>query len=193
MTDTYPESLNCDIHTHYCIAKADTGASNHYWMKKNGNVLKNVTLAPGPSVQLPNSELIHSTARGEIPLPKELSQDAKNTMILPKLTSSNLISLGQLCDDDCEIILNKNIMKAMKNNKVILEGYRNKKDGLWDIPITKTGITTKCCIPPKSHSSLYPARTSNSPIADKINRKNKANHCIPRHLQQLSELATSSY
>ena len=63
MTDTYPESLNCDIHTHYYTAKADTGASNHYWMKKDGNVLQNVTLAPGPSVQLPNSELIHSTAR----------------------------------------------------------------------------------------------------------------------------------
>ena len=119
MTDVYPENLNCDLHTRYCIAKADTGASNHYWMKKNGNVLKNVTLAPGPSVQLPNSELIHSTARGEIPLPKELSQDAKETMILPKLTSSNLISLGQLCDDDCEIILNKDIMKAIKNNKVM--------------------------------------------------------------------------
>ena len=72
MTDTYPESLNCDIHTHYCIAKADTGASNHYWMKKDRNVLKNVTLAPGPSVQLPNSELIHSTARGEITFPQRI-------------------------------------------------------------------------------------------------------------------------
>ena len=46
---------------------------------------------------------------------------------------------------------------------------------------------------PNSHSSLYPARTYNSPTTDKINHKNKANHCIPAHLQHLSELATSSY
>ena len=53
MTDTYPESLNCDIHTHYCIAKADTGASNHYWMKKDGNILKNVQEAPGTPYNFP--------------------------------------------------------------------------------------------------------------------------------------------
>ena len=44
-------------------------------------------------------------------------------LVLPKLTSSNLISLGQLCDDNCEILLNKNEMKAIKNNKVILKGF----------------------------------------------------------------------
>ena len=43
--------------------------------------------------------------------------------------------MGQLCDNDCEITLTKKDLLAKKNDQIILKGYRNNTDGLWDIPI----------------------------------------------------------
>ena len=190
MTDQHPENLDIN-HTHYCIAKADTGASNHYWREIDDNILQQVVNQPGPSVQLPNSEIIHSTARGEIPLPPEFSKTAKETMILPKLTSSNLISLGQLCDDNCEILLNKNEMHAIKGNKVILKGYRNKTDGLWDIPIKKSAITTQCCPSPPIHPSMYSSTNTEPKTKPKRVTFTPATHeHVACHLTHLSTLAS---
>ena len=53
------------------------------------------------------------------------------------LHSASLISLGQLCDDDCIAILDKNEINILKDSKIILKGRRNKTDGLWDIPISR--------------------------------------------------------
>ena len=61
-----------------------------------------------------------------------------------------MISLSQVCDDDCTIELDKKKMYAVKTNKinitvdetdVFMKGTRNHKDGLYDIPIQKTIIT----------------------------------------------------
>ena len=174
MTDNnHPDNLDFN-NSNYIIAKADTGASNHYWRQKDTEILNKLTKKPGPSVQLPNSEIIHTTATGVVPLSKALSEAARNTMILPKLTSASLISLGQLCDDNCDIILNKNEMCAYKNNKIILKGYRNHKDGLWDIPIKKTSITSKCCFAPITHPGLYGTKSNitNSHNMPKTNHDN---------------------
>jgi hypothetical protein len=115
-------------------------------------------------------------------------------MILPKLTSSNLISLGQLCDDDCEILLNKHEMKAMKNNKVILKGYRNSKDGLWDIPIPKTTITPKCCITPLPHPAIYSCRTLHAKCPSTKHTTTTTNiTTVAPHLQHLGNLADNNH
>ena len=42
-----------------------------------------------------------------------------------------------------------------KNNKIIVKGYPNKQDGLWDIPIHKQKVTTQYCISPPIRPSLY--------------------------------------
>ena len=76
-------------------------------------------------------------------------------MILPKLLSSSLISLGQLCDDDCDILLNKKILLAMKNKKIILKGYRNPNDKLWDIPIEKDLISPINYLMIPLHPAIY--------------------------------------
>jgi hypothetical protein len=49
------------------------------------------------------------------------------------MTNLSLISIGQLCDDDCVAILDKRRLQVFKNNECILIGPRNKTDGLWDI------------------------------------------------------------
>ena len=47
----------------------------------------------------------------------------------------SLLSLGQLCDDGCMAVLNKQNIAIYKNNIKILQGHRNLVDGLWDIKI----------------------------------------------------------
>ena len=63
--------------------------------------------------------------------------------------------MGQLCDDDCLVVLSKKKLAAVKDNKIVLEGTRNKKDGLWDIPIYKTTLTESNYKAPKTHSGMY--------------------------------------
>ena len=77
-------------------------------------------------------------------------------------------------------------MKAIKNNKVILKGYRNAKDGLWDIPIPKPTITPQCCETPEPHPAIYSCRTTKIPL--KIDKIPSATSNIPHvatHLQHL--------
>ena len=137
------------------MAKGDSAASSHYWRDQDKTVLNNIKNCIGPSVLLPNNELISSTSRGQLPLSSELSNAAKTAMILPKLTSSSFISLGQLCDDDCAILLNKKTLLAIKNNKIILKGTRNPHDKLCDIPIQKRSITLNNYATPPIHPAIY--------------------------------------
>ena len=58
-------------------------------------------------------------------------------MIILSLQSSSLISLGQLCDDNCNVVVTKDHLHAIKNGRIILQGKRNLHDGIWDIPLQK--------------------------------------------------------
>ena len=119
------------------IAKGDSAASSHYWRKEDAQCLENVQHFAGPSVLLPNQETIQANQRGQLPLSPALSPQAQMTMILLQLKSALLISIGQLCDDECDVLLNKHHLIAMKDKKVILTGVRNPYDKLWDIPVQK--------------------------------------------------------
>ena len=97
-------------------------------------------------------------------------------MILPGLKSALLISIGQLCDDGCNVLLNNKKLLAIKNKAIILKGDRNYSDGLWDIPIYKTSISRQNYDEPNIHPGMYPSRTPtvcNSLIAAKTNSKRK--------------------
>ena len=50
------------------------------------------------------------------------SKQAQKAHILPGLKSSSLISLGQLCDDNCVIQLTKSHLFVFKNNQLVLIG-----------------------------------------------------------------------
>ena len=79
-----------------------------------------------------------ATRTGNIPLEIGLSDHAKKAHISDRLQSASLITLGQLFDDDCVAILDKNEINIIKVKTLILKGHRNKTDGLWDIPISRT-------------------------------------------------------
>ena len=80
--------------------------------------------------------------------------------ILPEIKSSLIISLGKLCDDSCDIVLNKKKIHAVKDNEVILEGIRKKLDGLWDILIPKTKIAGETYKTTQTNLAMYIQHTS---------------------------------
>ena len=150
------------------IAKGDSAATKNYWREEDINVLSDITHFSGPAVMIPNGESIQATKQGILPLSPFLSLAAKQTSILPQLKSSSLISLGQLADDGCTIVLDYKKLTAIKERRIVLEGIRNTKDGLWDIPVHKHLITQDNISFPKTHPGLYASRT-NKVLAPKAN------------------------
>ena len=118
-----------------CIAKGDSAASHHYWRQKDATLLLEKEDIVGLKVQLPNNKLLKVTQRAQLPLRSNFSKEAKSAMIFPGLESASLVSLGQLADDNCDIVLTNNQLLTIKDKKIILTGTRNKNDCLLDIPI----------------------------------------------------------
>ena len=73
--------------------------------------------------------------KGLIPL-QHLRKTALEAHVFDNLHNSSLISLCQLCDNDCWIFLNKHKLHVFKDLHHILMGTRNQQDGLWDIHLT---------------------------------------------------------
>ena len=115
------------------VAKADSGATNHYFTQHDAKTLNNYV----PTIYLPNGDTITATHQGLLPCSDKLSHQAKITHVFDDLQTSSSISVGQLCDDKCKVLLDENCILVYKNNEIILTGSRNKNDGLWDIPIVQ--------------------------------------------------------
>jgi len=81
---------------------------------------------------LPNNEILTSNISGYIPI-KQLSAPAQQAYVLPSLTNTSLLSIGQLCNDNCIAIFTKEKMFIINQGQLILTGMRNYTDGLWDV------------------------------------------------------------
>jgi hypothetical protein len=84
----------------------------------------------GPSVRVANGENIETSKHALVPLAKELSTKAKTGHIFDALKSGSLISIGQLCDDECIALFTKYDVKIYKDGKVIIVSQRNDVNGL---------------------------------------------------------------
>ena len=128
------------------------------------------------AVTLPNSNSIFSETKGQLPLSAKLSPKAKEAIVLPKLQSSSLISLGQLCDDNCNVHLDKKELKVYKEKELVMKGYRNPVDGLWDIPIV-TKLQQDNCIMPQIHPSMCIAKKQpvQTMVEHKLKKRRKPN------------------
>jgi hypothetical protein len=125
-----------DPPTQQIFAKADSGASSHYFKTSDTPVLTNIRRTPyGPNVMLPDSTNIQATHVGQLTLHPRLSAKAQTAHGLDGITNASLVSIGQLCDDNCIAVLDKKQLKVFKNNECVLKGARNQHDGLWDIAI----------------------------------------------------------
>ena len=71
-----------------------------------------------------------------------------------------MLSLGQLCDNGYNVLLNKQKMYAIKDKEVVIEGEWNQHDGLGDIILlshhnNKTSVQTNNYTTVASNASLY--------------------------------------
>ena len=81
-----------------------------------------------------NGETIQSTHIANMNLPT-LSSEAKIGHVIPYLSSVSLLSIGQLCDDDCLALFTKEKVFIFKQNTLLLKGQRNHFNGMWTIPV----------------------------------------------------------
>ena len=96
-------------------AKADTGASKHTSRKNTCSTLQNVkTLNAGPKVYQTNNESLQASHNGMLPLNNYLSNTAKEAYVFPTVTTKSLVSVGQLCDDNCIAVFDKNNYQSTK-------------------------------------------------------------------------------
>ena len=100
------------------FAKGDSGESSHYIrLKDTSSCLQNIESYEGPEVMLPHTGTIAPTLKGQLSLSNKLSKQAQTATSLPALKSSSLVSLGQLCDDNCTVIFDKHKLLAIKKMK----------------------------------------------------------------------------
>ena len=83
---------------------------------------------------LPNNKHISSLHTTTINIPG-LSDNAKNAHVLAELKSSSLLSIGQICDDNCIAIFSKTKLHVAKKQKIILQGTRDPLNGMWNFPL----------------------------------------------------------
>jgi hypothetical protein len=112
-----------------------------------------------------------TTRQGQLPLSTKLSPAAQSAFVLDDLQTGTLISLAQLCDDDCIAIFNRYEVKILKDNEVIIQGKR-MPNGLWSLPIQKiaphqaNGIL--CTDKPKQELAAYLHATLGSPASSTL-------------------------
>ena len=112
---------------------ADSGASNTYFRLKD---VANNKVATQNSIIVTqaNGDTMQSTHIANMNLPT-LSSEAKIGHVIPNLSSASLLSIGQLCDDDCLALFTKEKVFIFKQNKLLLQGKRNFFNGMWTIPV----------------------------------------------------------
>ena len=129
--------------------------------------LHKCTQSNGPTVHLPNGETISASMQGFLTCSSKLSKQAQLVHVFPDLHSTSLISLGQLCDDGCIVVLTDQGIFVFKQKEIILTGTRNLNDGLWDIPLHLTSVPA----PPPPISTNSPKHALNVIISK--NQKNQ--------------------
>ena len=112
--------------------KADSGASRKLLRQEDAHILRDRQFNDRPAVHLPDMTTIRSHEKLSLNIPG-LSTTENESFVLKKLKSASLLSLGQLCDDNCVVILHKKYLVVQNKNAIIMTGNRNNTDGLWDV------------------------------------------------------------
>ena len=113
----------------------DSGATGNFVATQD---LSKLTLLPNNTSHSPiisaSGDITKPSARGQLQLSDKLSPTAQQALVLDDLRTGTLISLFQLCDDDCIAIFTRYNVEVIKNDCVIITGKR-EPNGLWSIPL----------------------------------------------------------
>jgi hypothetical protein len=106
------------------LAAADSGASTHYIGLQHASHVVNVRPTTNPiRINFPNGQTASSTHEAELSLPN-LPQTARKVHLFRDTDIEfPLISIGQLCDADCQALFIKTMLRVSDtNNTTILNG-----------------------------------------------------------------------
>ena len=116
----------------------DTGATSHYIIPAHQGKCTNVQRTQsGPLVAAASGDTMRATHKATLPLSPHINIKAQTGHILDSLQTGSLISIGQLCDDNCVVIFTKNNVFITKNGITLISGYRSHPHGLYTIPFLK--------------------------------------------------------
>ena len=79
--------------------------------------MDNIVNAIGPMISMSDDGILQANTYGSIKLLSKIPPAATIATIVPGLKSSSLLSLGQLCDDGCNVLLNKQKMYSIKDKE----------------------------------------------------------------------------
>ena len=144
-------NLTCNTDSN--IAFVDSGATSHYL--KSSNILENTIKNTNIFVNIPDGNTLQSSHECSLQN-THLSPNGNRAYILPDLKSSNLLSVGQLCDDGCDVIFSKTTAKAIKNDKIVFEATRDFSNGMWTVPLTCLKNST----PPQESNAIIQYNTA---------------------------------
>ena len=109
----------------------------------------------GPSAVTASGGELTANTRINVPMASELSEVATQGHIMTSLQTGTLISIGQLCDNDCVAIFSKYNCKIVKNGKIIIEGPRTPHNRLWSIPLSSRTFESANGIITNHKTKLY--------------------------------------
>jgi hypothetical protein len=81
---------------------------------------------------MPNGTTIQSSHTCNLLL-TDLPQQARKAHILPGLVHNTLISVGQLCDNECSVTFTQDQVMVSKNGKNVMYRSRDPKSRLWRV------------------------------------------------------------
>jgi hypothetical protein len=88
---------------------------------------------------LPNGQTIASTHTCELQLPG-LPPAARKAHLFPALAGHSLLSIGQLCDQGCDVTFSPTSVAVDHNNSTVLTGHRDA-NGLWAVPLRQLTLS----------------------------------------------------
>jgi hypothetical protein len=127
---------------------ADSGALSHF--VTTNAPLVNKTIAKQPlAITTAGGAVIYPSHTGELDLPY-LPISARCCHVVPSLGKFSLLSIGQLCNADCDVTFSKEKLTDNFGNTVIIQGQRVRSTGLWHIDLVNHDRPQDCATVPMS-------------------------------------------
>ena len=138
---TYYQVLNTTISTvdEFEERILDSGVSGIYGERKADPYCSEVLnpLTPNP-VQVSNGKDIQAVKQIKFQLYYKLSDKSQQEYTYNNLKTGTPLLVGKMADDNCVSILSKHQFNVFKSVKVIIKGFSNPINGLYNIPLART-------------------------------------------------------
>ena len=118
---------------------ADSGCSQHY---DGIHTLNKSKVVLPVTVSLPNGDRMTSSHTRTLNIPT-LPPEACTQHLFPQMTTTGLLSIGQLCDHGCTATLSRHrIVIRNKSGAIIIVGHRRGPNSMWLVDLDDNTPTT---------------------------------------------------